>query len=51
MPLWRDRALASTVFSGKANYNFWKTIFDTGKTTENVQVLAQPINYVEMMKK
>ena len=51
LPLWRDRALASTVFSGKANYNFWKTIFDTGKTTENVQVLAQPINYVEMMKK
>ena len=51
LPVWRDRALASTIFSGKSNYNFWKTIFDTGKTTENVQVLAQPINYMEMIKK
>ncbi len=51
LPLWKDRALASTIFSGKSNYDFWKQIFTTGNTAENVPVLAQPINYMEMMKK
>ncbi len=51
LPLWKDRALASTIFSGKSNYDFWKHIFDTGNTAENVPVLAQPINYMEMIKK
>ena len=51
LPLWKNRELASTIFSGKSNYNYWKCIFDTGKTVDGVQVLAQPINYMDMIKK
>lgn len=51
LPVWKNRSLASTIFSGKSNYDFWKHIFDTGNTTENVPVLAEPINYMEMIKK
>lgn len=50
LPLWKDRNLSSTIFSGKQNYDFWKTIFETGKTPDNVQVIARPLNYVEMIK-
>jgi hypothetical protein len=50
LPLWKDRAMANTTFSGKKNYDYWKTIFETGKSSDNVPVLAKPINYVEMIK-
>ncbi len=50
LPLWRDRSKANTTFSGKSNYDYWKVIFNTGKTPENVQVLAKPLNFVEMIK-
>lgn len=49
LPLWKDKSLSSTVFSGKQNYSYWETIFKTGKTIDGVQVLAQPLNYVEMI--
>ena len=39
-----------THFSVKHNYDFWEAVFDTGKTPEGMQVLAQPINYIEMIK-
>ncbi|MBE2189866.1 MAG: hypothetical protein IAE98_10405 [Candidatus Kapabacteria bacterium] len=42
--------MANTTFSGKKNYDYWKTIFETGKSFDNVPVLAKPINYVEMIK-
>jgi len=50
LPLWKDRAMANTTFSGKKNYDYWKTIFETGKSADNVPVLAKPLNYVEMIK-
>ncbi|KAA6320754.1 hypothetical protein EZS27_029513, partial [termite gut metagenome] len=50
LPLWKDRSMANTIFSGKKNYNYWKTIFDTGSSVDNVSVLAKPINYIEMIK-
>ncbi|MDD2723489.1 MAG: hypothetical protein PHH59_05615 [Methylovulum sp.] len=50
LPLWKDRAIANTTFSGKKNYDYWKTIFDTGKSLDNVPVLTKPLNYVEMIK-
>lgn len=49
LPLWKDKSLSSTVFSGKQNYSYWEIIFKTGKTIDGVQVLAQPLNYVEMI--
>lgn len=50
LPLWKDRAMSNTTFSGKNNYDYWKTIFETGKSPDNVPVLTKPINYVEMIK-
>ena len=50
LALWKDRSMANTIFSGKNPYDYWKTIFETGKSVDNVPVLAKPINFVEMIK-
>lgn len=50
LPLWKDKSMASTHFSGKKNYEFWKIVFQTGKTPDGVLVLAKPLNYIEMIK-
>jgi hypothetical protein len=49
LPLWKDRSKASTAFTGKKNYDYWKSIFTSGSTPEGVAVLAKPLNYVEMI--
>lgn len=50
LPLWRDRTMASSHFSGKKTSEFWKCVFATAKTPEGVQVLLEPINYMGMIK-
>ncbi|MBK6932302.1 MAG: HNH endonuclease [Saprospirales bacterium] len=50
LPLWKDRGMASTTFSGKNTYDYWGNVFKTGRTPEGVQVLANPLNYIEMIK-
>jgi len=50
LPLWVNNELSSTVFGGKQNYNFWQNIFETGKSSQGVKVLAQPLNLIEMIK-
>lgn len=50
LPLWKNRDMASTVFSGKNNYHYWKMVFETGSNPDGVKVLAQPLNYIEMIK-
>lgn len=50
LPLWKDRSMASSHFSGKKNSDFWKIIFETGKTPDGVQVLLQELNHNEMVK-
>ncbi|WP_306536780.1 HNH endonuclease [Geobacter sp.] len=50
LPLWRDRSMSSTIFSGKNPYEYWRTVFETGRTPDGVQVLIKPLNYVEMIK-
>ncbi|MDR1894696.1 MAG: HNH endonuclease [Spirochaetales bacterium] len=50
LPLWKDRSMASTIFSGKNNYDFWRQVFETGKTPDGVSVLLKPLNFVEMIK-
>jgi len=50
LPLWVNRDLSETVFGGKQNNNFWKTVFETGRTPQSMQVLAQPLNLIEMIK-
>lgn len=49
LPLWKDRTMASTIFSGKNNYEYWKHIFETGKTIDGALVLAKPLNFIEMI--
>ena len=50
LPLWKDKSMASTIFSGKNNYAFWKETFEKGKTPDGVIVLAKPLNFIEMIK-
>jgi len=50
LPLWKDRSMASTIFSGKNNYDFWKEIFQNAKSPDGAQVLSRPLNYIEMIK-
>jgi hypothetical protein len=50
LPLWVNRNLSATVFGGKQTSEFWRTIFQDGKTPQGQQVLAGPINIMEMIK-
>jgi len=50
MPLWKDRSMASTIFSGKNNYEYWKQVFETGKTPDGASILLRPVNFVEMIR-
>jgi len=48
LPLWINKELSSTVFGGKQNNEYWQIIFETGKTPQGFQVLAKPIDLIEM---
>lgn len=50
LPVWVNNSLSITVFGGKQNYDFWQSIFETGKSPQNVQVLSEPLNLMEMIK-
>ncbi|MCH7568800.1 MAG: HNH endonuclease [Nanoarchaeota archaeon] len=50
LPLWKDRSMASTIFAGKNNYEYWKTIFETGKSLDGADVLTKPLNFIDMIK-
>ena len=51
LPLWKDRSMAATIFGGKNNYDFWKTVFQTSRTPDGTQVLTVPLNVADMIKK
>lgn len=50
LPLWKDKSMADTIFAGKNNYDYWKNIFETGKSPDGAQVLAKPLNFIDMIK-
>ncbi len=50
LPLWVNTDLSSTVFGGKQNSSFWKTVFETGRTPQGMEILAAPLNLIEMIK-
>lgn len=50
LPLWKDKSMSDTIFAGKNNYDYWKTIFETGKSPDGAQVLANPLNFIEMIR-
>ena len=45
-----DKNLSNTVFGAKQNLDFWRTIFKTGKAPNSVQVLAKPLDIMEMIQ-
>lgn len=50
LPVWVNTDLSLSVFGGKQNYEFWQTIFETGRSPQNQQVLAAPLDLMEMIK-
>ena len=50
LPLWKDKSMASTIFAGKKNYDYWKEIFEKGKSPDGAEVLAKPLNFMEMIR-
>jgi HNH endonuclease len=49
MPLWASTELSDTVFGGKQNNSFWKTVFETGRTPQGMEVLSKPLNLIDMI--
>lgn len=49
LPFWVDHALGATAFGGRNTNDYWKTVFETGKTPTGQQVLSTPVNFLEMM--
>ena len=50
LPLWINTQLSLSVFGGKQSYEYWQTIFETGRSPQGQQVLAQPLNLMDMIK-
>jgi hypothetical protein len=51
LPLWVNRELSLSVFGGRQNYEYWQTIFESGKTPQGQQVLSSSINLMQMIKR
>lgn len=49
LPIWVNKDLSSSVFGGKQSADFWREIFQTGKAPTGQQVLAAPINLMDMI--
>jgi len=50
LPVWMNKGLSSTVFGGKQNNDYWQTIFETGKSPQGLQVLAEAIDLMKMIQ-
>ncbi len=49
LPIWVNKSLSNTIFGGKRNYDFWKHVFETGRTIDGVPVLTNPIRWIDMI--
>ena len=50
LPLWVNKDLANTAFGGKRNYNYWQSIFSTGRTPDGSDVMHSGTNLMEMIQ-
>ena len=50
LPIWINKELSLSVFGGKQVYDYWQTIFESGKASDGQQVMASGINLMEMIK-
>jgi hypothetical protein len=49
LPCWIDKNLGNTVFGPKQNSDYWETVFQTGKSPSNIQILASGLDLNEMI--
>lgn len=49
LPVWSNKQLSSTVFGGKQNNEYWQIIFETARSPQGIQVLAEPVNIMKMI--
>jgi len=50
LPLWVNTDMSATIFGGKQNNSFWEAVFKSGRTPQGMEVLAKPLNLIEMIK-
>jgi hypothetical protein len=50
LAIWKNLELSNTVFGGKQNYEYWRTIFETGKTPQGADVMPAGLNLDELLK-
>jgi hypothetical protein len=49
LPIWVNTSLSESVFGGKQTYEWWKRIFQTGRTPANQTVLAKGISISDLL--
>lgn len=47
--IWVNKDLSFTVFGAKHDYEFWQSIFETGRTPTGIEVMPNGINFMEMI--
>ena len=50
LPCWVDTKLAQTIFGGKPNRDFWKTIFRTGVSPTGIRVLTTGLDLKDLIR-
>ena len=50
LSIWVNKDLSNSIFGGKQNHEFWQSIFESGKTPNNVEVMPDGINVMEMIQ-
>jgi hypothetical protein len=50
LPIWVNRDMATSVFGGKRNNDFWKQIFEEGQTPDGQKVLGQRLDLIKMIQ-
>ncbi len=50
LPVWVNRDMATSVFGGKRNNDFWKYIFEEGETPDGQKVLGQRLDLLKMIE-
>ena len=50
MSFWINHDLSLSAFGGRHNYDYWQSIFETGKAPDHSKILPEGINLMHMIK-
>ena len=50
LPLWVNRDLALTAFGGKQNYDYWHSVFESGKSPDGARIMESGIDVVALLQ-